>query len=138
MLKIHEALYLDHTAQKGRGVFTMQDIAPMTVVEISSVLVLDRKARELLDQTPLYNYIFEWGPDQDKQCCVAWGYVSMYNHSYRANCEYFMDFEEEVIRIRTVRPIAAGDELTINCNGDGNAETNIWCEASHKTFSNTN
>ena len=39
---------------------------------------------------------------------MALGYVPVYNHSYRSNCEYEMDYEQEVISIRTVQAIAAG------------------------------
>jgi len=100
----------------------------MKVIETSSVLVMDAAARKLLDQTPLHDYIFEWGAGED-QCCVAWGYVSMYNHSYEANCEYFMDFEQQLITIKTVRKIAQGEELTINYNGDWNDKKPVWFEA---------
>lgn len=120
-------LFLAQTATKGRGVFTKEHLDPMTTVEISSVLVMSAAERKLLDQTRLHDYIFEWGPNNE-QCCVAWGYVSMYNHSYTANCEYFMDFDTETITVKTVKTIAAGEELTINYNGDWNDEKPIWFE----------
>ena len=103
-IKIAHCLYIDETTRKGRGVFTRIDIPPMKIIETSSVLVMDETARKLLDQTTLHDYIFEWGAAED-QCCVAWGYISLYNHSYEANCEYFMDFEKNVITIKTVRKI---------------------------------
>jgi len=73
----------------------------------------------------LHDYIFAWGKDE-KQCCMALGFIAMYNHSYSSNCEYFMDFEEEIIQIKTVRQIEAGQELTINYNGDWNNEKKVW------------
>lgn len=120
-------MYIDETAGKGRGVFTREDIPPMKIIETSSVLVMDATARKLLDQTTLHDYIFEWGIDED-QCCVAWGYISLYNHSYEANCEYFMDFEKRLITIKTVRKILPGEELTINYNGDWNDMRPVWFE----------
>ncbi len=42
---------------------------------------------------------------------MALGFVPLYNHSYTSNCEYFMDFEEETIQVKTVRKINAGEEL---------------------------
>ncbi len=124
-LKIHAALYLADTEQKGRGVFTNLDLDPSSTIEVSSVLVLNPEARKLVEATPLYNYIFEWGEDK-QHCCVAWGYVSMYNHSYEANCEYFMDYEAQTISIKTVRAVHAGEELTINYNGDWNDTNALW------------
>ena len=82
----------------------------------------------MLDQTRLYDYIFEWGADS-KQCCMALGYVPLYNHSYKSNCEYEMDFENEIIKIRSVRTIEAGEELCINYNGDWNDSKSLWFQA---------
>jgi SET domain-containing protein len=113
--------------ERGRGVYTSIDIARDTVIEVSPVIVMSRAERKLLDQTLLHDYIFEWGPDK-KDCCMALGYVPLYNHSYRSNCEYEMDFEGEVITIKTVRFIKAGEEVTINYNGTWNNETPVWFE----------
>lgn len=127
-IKIHPALYISDSQGKGRGVFTNIDIEPSIIVEISSVLVMSALDRIHLDATPLYNYIFEWGVNNE-QCCAAWGYISMYNHSFNSNCEYFMDFSAETITIKTVKPIIKGSELTINYNGDFDNETPLWFEA---------
>ncbi|HEV3413715.1 MAG TPA: SET domain-containing protein [Puia sp.] len=118
-------LYVAPTEDMGRGVFTSEDIARDTVIEVSPVIVMTGAERKLLDQTLLHDYIFEWGPDR-KQCCMALGYVPLYNHSYRSNCEYEMDFGERVISVRAVRRIAAGEEVTINYNGDWNNVKPVW------------
>jgi SET domain-containing protein len=60
---------------------------------------------------------------------MALGFIPIYNHSYSSNCEYFMDFEEEIIQVKTVREIASGEELTINYNGDWNDKKPIWFDA---------
>lgn len=124
-LRIAEYLYLDETAQKGRGVYTSKAIKAGTIVERSAVLVLDEEERAHLENTILYDYIFEWG-DESVQCCVAWGYISMYNHQYTSNCEYEMDFEERTILIRAILDIEAGEELTVNYNGDDTWDTPVW------------
>jgi len=111
----------------GRGVFTSDAIAKNTVIEISPVIVMSCEERKLLDQTLLHDYIFEWGDKKD-QCCMALGYVAVYNHSYKSNCEYEMDFEESVIKIKTMRFIKAGEELFINYNGDWNNPKPVWFE----------
>jgi hypothetical protein len=84
--------------------------------------------RLLLDKTLLHDYIFEWGKMKD-QCCMALGLVSMYNHSYKSNCEYIMDYETETIAVQTVRNIKKGEELTINYNGDWNDPAKLWFDA---------
>jgi SET domain-containing protein len=109
----------------GRGVFTREPIEKDTVIEISPVIVMTREERKLLDQTLLHDYIFEWG-DKNQQCCMALGYVAVYNHSYKSNCEYEMNFEKQVISIKAMRYIKAGEELFINYNGDWNNPKKVW------------
>jgi SET domain-containing protein len=112
----------------GRGVFTSEPIPAGTTIEISPVLVLSATERKHAEKTELYNYLFEWGK-KGKKACVAWGYLSLYNHSYHANCVYEMDMEAELMSIRTTKDIAAGEELYINYNADADDETPIWFEA---------
>lgn len=57
---------------------------------------------------------------------MALGYVAVYNHSYRSNCEYFMNYKERTIEVKTIRDIRAGEELTINYNGDWNNPEKVW------------
>jgi SET domain-containing protein len=121
-------LFIASAGSSGRGVFTSENIAEGTIVEESPVIVMSREERKLLDQTLLHDYIFEWGGGRE-QCCMALGYVPVYNHSYRANCEYEMDFENQLIRIKTVRFIKAGEELFINYNGDWNNSKPVWFDA---------
>ena len=123
-------LFIDETRSMGRGVFTSLLINEGTVVEISPVVVMSTAERANLDLTRLHDYIFEWGEPMsgEKKCCMALGYVAVYNHSYKSNCEYEMDVEAELIRVKAVRDIAAGEELFINYNGDWDAEKPVWFE----------
>jgi len=122
---IYPDLYVDESAGKGRGVFTSMTIPENTIVEISPVIVMSNEERQLLDKTLLHDYIFEWGADKNK-CCMALGYVAVYNHSSASNCEYEMDYEQAVIRIKTMRLIHAGEELFINYNGNWNDDKPLW------------
>jgi SET domain-containing protein len=125
---IKQYLYLKKITTKGRGVFTKEKINANTVIEKSAVIVMTAEDRVLLDKTLLHDYIFEWGINKDK-CCMALGFVPMYNHSYESNCEYFMDFDNETIQIKTIRVISKGGELTINYNGNWNDNKKIWFDA---------
>lgn len=128
-MKIHPALRVRSTTGKGRGVFTQKLLPEGTQVEASPVIVMSGKDRPLLDQTLLHDYIFEWQPEgKELGCCMALGYIPLYNHSYASNCEYMMDYEKEEILVVTVRDIPAGEELTINYNGDWNDEKPVWFE----------
>ena len=118
-------LFVENTAEKGRGVFTHERIPANTVIEIAPVIVMANSDREHLDKTLLHDYIFVWGKENDK-CCMALGLIPIYNHNYKSNCEYFMDFEDETIMIETLRVIEKGEELTINYNGDANDAEWVW------------
>ena len=120
-------LYIAATDSMGLGVFTSESIRKGTVVERAPVIVMNHEERKLLDQTLLHDYVFEWGEKKD-QCCMALGYVSLYNHSYRSNCEYEMDFESKLIAIKAVHFIKAGTELFINYNGTWNSKKPVWFE----------
>ena len=119
------SLFIDNSPKRGKGVFTRTDIPKGIIIETSPVVVMNKQERILLDQTLLHDYIFEWG-DRKNQCCVALGYISVYNHSYKSNCEYEMDYDEQVISIRTMRAIKAGEELFINYNGNWNDAKPVW------------
>ncbi len=121
-------IYLLQTENKGRGVYTKAAIKAKTVIETAPVIVMTDADRQLLDKTLLHDYIFEWTPNGVKMCCMALGWVPMYNHSKRSNCEYFMDYDDDTIYIETVRDIKAGEELTINYNGTWNNADKVWFE----------
>ncbi|HYF29836.1 MAG TPA: SET domain-containing protein [Chitinophagaceae bacterium] len=121
-------LYIGPAKNMGRGVYTSQDLEKDTIVEIAPVIVMSKDDRKLLDQTLLHDYIFEWGQKKN-QCCMALGYVPVYNHSYKSNCEYDMDYDNDLITIKTVRFIKAGEELFINYNGDWNDPKKVWFDA---------
>jgi len=125
---VADCLTVRDTPEMGRGVFTLEALDANIIIEIAPVLVLSAQERAIVEQTRLNDYIFEWGLDR-KQACVAWGYASMYNHRYLSNCEYYMDFDQSIIMIRTVREIQAGEELFINYNGDWNDQSPLWFPA---------
>jgi uncharacterized protein len=123
-------LYIEPTKNKGRAVFTNEDLPADTIIEVAPVIAMTAKERSILDTTLLHDYIFEWGNDFT-ECCVALGYVSIYNHSYNSNCNYFMDFDAHTIMIKTAAAIKAGEEITINYNGDNNDATEVWFDVHH-------
>lgn len=118
-------LYIKQSLDKGRGVYSRERIPANTIIEESPVIVMPQQDRIHLDKTLLHDYIFEWGPQKEK-CCMALGLIPIYNHSYKSNCEYFMNFEEDIIQIKTVRVIEKDEELTINYNGNWNDNKKVW------------
>jgi len=120
---IHPDLVTKKTRNKGWGVFTMTPLEAGAFIEESPVIIMNSSERQLLDQTRLHDYLFEW---EENNCCMAMGLVPVYNHACPSNCEYVQDYEAGVIRIYTIRPIEAGEELTINYQGDYDNDTPVW------------
>ncbi len=116
------------SGKKGRGVFTTKNIAAHKIIEISPVIPLNRKDRKMVEKTRLSDYIFEWGKDHSK-ACIALGYVSLYNHHAPANCIYEMDFETELMYIKTTRAIKKGEELFVNYHANPNDDSAVWFQA---------
>ena len=52
----------------GWGVFSGAQIEADTIIEIAPVIVMSGADRQKLDETPLHDYIFEWG-DEKNECC---------------------------------------------------------------------
>ena len=112
---------------RGRGGFATEAIQMNTTIEIAPVIVLTKEHRVIVEQTLLYDYIFEWGEDH-KSAAVALGYLSIYNHTIHPNCVYEMDYENETISIMTIKDIKAGEELFINYNAEIDQESPVWFE----------
>lgn len=119
------SLYVAPSPLGGRGVFTAEDIAAGSIVEICPVIVLPKAQTSLLDQTVLYDYYFLWGEQEDRYA-IALGYGSLYNHSYAPNTEYRADFGNNDLHFYALQEIPVGSELTVNYNGDPNDEEAVW------------
>ena len=127
---LSDLVAIGETKQTGKGIFAQEYLPKGLLLECSPVIVMSAGERALLDQTRLHDYIFLWGEDE-QQCAMALGYVPLYNHAPVSNCEYVMDFESATISIITVRPVAKGEELFVNYNGDWNDERPVWFEANY-------
>ncbi len=91
---ILSCLFINVSPGRGRGVYTSLDLKSGELIEESPVIVMNNEERKLLDKTLLHDYIFTWG-ENEMECCVALGYLSIYNHDYQSNAEYdpFRGFE---------------------------------------------
>ena len=122
---ILRCLFIQETKSMGRGVFTSEEIPALTLIEVSPVIVFHHGHKLLLDKTLLHDYIFDWG-ETEAECCVALGYLSLYNHSYHSNAEYEMDFQDQTMLVKTVRDIKKQEEIFINYNGNWNDVKPVW------------
>jgi len=113
------------TSGKDRGVFAGEAIAAGDVIERAPVLPVPGEEWALLEETTLFDYCFAWGPEQ-RDCCVALGHGSFYNHSYAPNARFVRHLDERVMDFVARRDIAAGEEITINYNEDQESLAPVW------------
>jgi SET domain-containing protein len=103
-----------------RGLLATRDLQVGECIEECPLLFFPVDQQEAVHSTVFANYYFLWDDDRH---AFALGYGSLYNHSYHANVRYQRDFERQVIRFMVAKPICAGDEVTVNYNGDPDDET---------------
>ena len=96
---------------KGRGVFARKDIKKGVVFETVPLIVFENHECE---GSKMATYVFEW---TKKTSAIALGYGSLYNHSFQPNSRYY-DGRNDTKIFMALRDIKAGEELTVNYNGN--------------------
>ena len=122
-----DGLYVAHSEDMGRGVYTASDIPSGSLIEICPVIVIPASETPIIHKTVLHDYYFSWGEDR-KSCAIAGGLGSLYNHSASANADFILDFPAETIEIMSVRDIVAGEQITINYHGIPSSKKKTWWE----------
>ena len=110
---------------RGRGVHASRAFAAGEVVERAPVIVFPRAAVAPLRGSTLDDYWFWW---DDLHNAAALGCGSLYNHACPANARFERDLAARTLVYRAVRPIAAGEEITINYHGDPDDASPVWFE----------
>jgi SET domain-containing protein len=108
--------------KRGRGVVADQDIEAGALIERSPVLVIPHADRAAADGTVVFTYVFMWEHGtveedlykHEGRAAIALGYTSLLNHSYTPNCEFIRHIDDLAIDLLALRPIEAGEELTID------------------------
>ena len=117
-----KAIEVKRVKGKGRGVFARRLIRQGEVIERVPVLVLPtEEVKNCEGWSGLAGYCFLWG---EGTLALALGYGSLYNHSYQPNARY--DDESGQTKVFTaIRDIEAGEEITVNYNGEPEDETPV-------------
>lgn len=118
-------LYISDVNNKGRGVFTAQEIPDGALIEVCPVLVVPKAELPVIHKTVLHDYYFLWGEDMD-DCAIALGFGSIYNHEVQPNANFILDMENQTIDIVAIRDIQPGEEITLNYHGEPGVEDSLW------------
>lgn len=114
-----------NTPGKGRGVITDTAIAKGDTIERVPVLFIPAEQWEYIEKTEFYHYCYSWG-HESQHAAFAMGFGSLYNHSYDPAAVYKKHIDENEVEFIALRDIAAGDEVTINYNGDPTDQQPMW------------
>ena len=110
------AIEIRRDPSKGRGVFARRAIAAGELIEAAPVVVFDAEEARHLDRTILHHYYFHWDgdPDADGRSAVAFGTLSVCNHSSSPRARVERNYAGQTLDLHAVRPIAPGEEVTID------------------------
>jgi len=120
-------LFILKTDEKGRGVYTSIPIGVKDTIESAPVVVLSESERKVIHDTRLHDYYFLWGQAQNG-AAIALGYGSLYNHSSTPNADFILDYDHDTIDFVAIKPIEAGDEITINYSSEKMEAFPLWFE----------
>ncbi|MBL7819410.1 MAG: SET domain-containing protein-lysine N-methyltransferase [Saprospiraceae bacterium] len=124
-------LYVAKVRNKGRGVFSVDDISSGSIIEVCPVIRIPPHEVDIIHETELHDYYFVWG-DHDEEAAIALGYGSLYNHSYKPNAEYVFDVASDSIEVYALKDIPAGKEITFNYHGDPDCKDELWFDKTGK------
>jgi uncharacterized protein len=116
-----------NTKKYGRGVFATRDIKKGELIEEAPVIFVPQKERRFLKKTIVSEYYFYWG-EHYEDAAIALGFGSFYNHSYTPNATFNENLVNQSIDFYAIDDIKAGDEITINYNGDPDDKSPLWFE----------
>lgn len=129
MNKLLEIKYI--SPKKGRGVVAKKIIKKNSVVELANIILIPNTDYELIQDTILYHYVFEWDDPKnkgEKTNAIAFSVCQFFNHSYNPNMKYFYDYENSTIEYVAINDILKGEELTVNYNGKVEDNSPLWFE----------
>lgn len=100
----------------GRGLFASIDIPAGALLGVYPLLILTHEETAQVRATRLYHYVFYVDEREDgaMRAAVAFGKISMCNHSPDANADFFVDAAAETVTLTSRVALSAGDEILID------------------------
>ena len=105
--------------------FASRSFSKGELIERAPIIPIDEKKWPNAAKTILSDYAFDWG-QKDEHAAIALGYISIYNHSYSPNAQLEQMLDELMMEIIAIKDIRAGEEITINYNGDPEKQDPLW------------
>ena len=111
------SIRVDYSTIEGRGLFATRNLRPGTVVEEAPVLLIPPEQVDVVDETVLRWYVFDWDGESH---AVVLGKASMCNHGAEPNVELILDDGEQgpVAELTVTRSVKRGEELLLDYGPD--------------------
>ncbi|UOR13260.1 SET domain-containing protein [Halobacillus amylolyticus] len=106
-----------------RGVFATRNIAKHELIHEAPVIPYPNEEHVFIEQTRLADYAFEYG---ENHTAFVLGYGMMFNHSYKPNANYKINFTNHTFDFYAYTDIKAGEEIFINYNGVVDNNDPLW------------
>ncbi len=120
---MHLPFELKRTPRKGLGIYATEDIQKGDIIEKAPVLPMTPTERKHAGKTILNHYMYPWR--STRSACIAFGYGSIYNHSFTPNADWKQNFKTKSMVYTALREIKKGEEITVNYNGEPDDMTPI-------------
>ena len=100
----------------GRGLFAVAPISSGQTIAVYPLLVLSHEDTAKLRSTLLHHYVFyvDETDDGTMRAAVAFGEISMCNHSVEANADFTVDPAAQTVTLSARTPILADAEILID------------------------
>ena len=106
-----------------RGVFATRDISKGDLIHEAPVIPYPNEEHVFIEKTTLADYVFEYGSNHT---AILLGYGMLFNHSYKPNATYDINFKNHTFDFYAYTDIKAGEEILINYNGDVDNKDPLW------------
>lgn len=121
-------LYVGDSELGGRGIFSAHNVNEGDVIEICPLILIPSNQLPSIDNTIIYDYYYNW-PGKEGYACIALGYGSLYNHSFKPNAEVIFDLDEQTIVIKALENIEVHREILIDYQGGDKNASKLWFDA---------
>ncbi len=105
--------------------FCTETLPKGSLIEICPIIFIPANEVDIIHHTELHDYYFVWG-ENDDCAAIALGYGSLYNHSYKPNAEFILDYDQKTIDFVAIKTIPSGQEITVNYHGDSKCKDPLW------------
>jgi uncharacterized protein len=100
----------------GRGLFAAVAISAGDIIAVYPLLVLSQADTATVRSTLLHHYVFYVDENEsgEMRAAVAFGEISMCNHSPKANADFIVDAQAQTVTLSARRSLSPGEEVLID------------------------